>query len=75
MRETVRERELAKIKFRCTVVYVRSGERVLLGPFQETSPKGLFRYASWYSRARDPNQIPSVVKLKDPFKKEKFSIK
>jgi hypothetical protein len=30
-RETGRERELTKIKFRCTVVYVRSGERVLLG--------------------------------------------
>ena len=29
-----------------TDVYVHSGERVLLGPFQEMSPKGLFRYAS-----------------------------
>ena len=75
MRETGRERELAKIKFCCTVIYVRSGERALLGPFRETSPKGLFRYASWYFRARDPSQIPSVVKLKDPFKKDKFSIK
>jgi hypothetical protein len=55
LRETGHERELAKIKFRGTVDYVRSGERVLLGPFRETSPKGLFRYASWYSRARDPS--------------------
>jgi hypothetical protein len=35
-----------KNKFFCAVIYVRSGERVLLGPFRETSPKGLFRYAS-----------------------------
>jgi hypothetical protein len=55
LRETGRERELTKIKICGTVVYVRRGERVLLGPFQETSPKGLFRYASWYSRARDPS--------------------
>ncbi len=40
-----RKKQLAKIKLRCTSVYVCCWNHVLNGRLEETSPKGRFRYA------------------------------